>query len=138
MSFLYLWPDTSSPRRRLWSVTLNKLIDSVSKNWKPRCFRNVTFDVETSWTVQIQPHVALLRKLPYVLVVSVHIVKINLLIWEHCLSKGIFSQQRIRHYDLTEYIFRLLGRRHQLLWEHHILWVSAWICHLFLKKTAWS
>jgi len=36
---------------------------------------------------------------------------------KHCLSKGILSQQRIRHQDLREHIFRLLGRYHQLLFK---------------------
>jgi len=35
----------------------------------------------------------------------------------HCLSKGILSQQRIRHQALTEYIFPLRSRRHQLLFK---------------------
>ena len=35
----------------------------------------------------------------------------------HCLTKGILSQQRIRHQALTEYIFRLRSRRHQLLFK---------------------
>jgi len=37
----------------------------------------------------------------------------------HCLSKGILSQQRIRHQALTEYryIFRLESRHHHLLFK---------------------
>jgi len=35
----------------------------------------------------------------------------------HCLSKGILSQQRYRHQALTEYIFRLRSRHHQLLFK---------------------
>jgi len=35
----------------------------------------------------------------------------------HCLSKGILSQQRIRHYALVEYVFRLGSRHHQLLFK---------------------
>jgi len=35
----------------------------------------------------------------------------------HRLSKGILSQQRTRHQALTEYIFRLRSRRHQLLFK---------------------
>ena len=35
----------------------------------------------------------------------------------HCLSKGNLSQQQVRHQDHTEYIFRLLGRHHQLLFK---------------------
>jgi len=35
----------------------------------------------------------------------------------HSLTKGILSQQRIRHQALTEYIFRLRSRHHQLLFK---------------------
>jgi len=36
---------------------------------------------------------------------------------EHCLSKGIRSQQESGTKDLPEYIFRLQGRHHQLLFK---------------------
>jgi len=35
----------------------------------------------------------------------------------HCLKKGMFFQQRIRHQSLTEYLLCLRSRRHQPLFK---------------------
>jgi len=42
-----------------------------------------------------------------------------------CLSKGILWHQRIRHYELTESMFRLLSRHHQLLLQYNIFTLSV-------------
>jgi len=45
-----------------------------------------------------------------------HVIKRKVYVG-HCLSKGILSQQRIRHCNLTDFIFRLQSRHHQLLFK---------------------
>jgi len=45
-----------------------------------------------------------------------------------CLQKEILSQQRIRHWDLTEYIFRLRSRHHQLLFKQSFSRFTAKSC----------
>jgi len=37
--------------------------------------------------------------------------------YQHCLWEEVLSQHRIRHQDLSEYIFRLQSRHHQLLFQ---------------------
>jgi len=44
-------------------------------------------------------------------------VKYVFLSKNHCLSKGLFHIQESDITILSEYIFRLLGRRHQLLFK---------------------
>jgi len=46
-----------------------------------------------------------------------------------CLSKGILSQLRIRHQDLTDFVFRQLGRHHQFWFNAR--W--AFICAKFTQ-----
>jgi len=48
-----------------------------------------------------------------------------------CQWKEILSHQRIRHWDLTEYIFRLRSRHHQLLLKYNFFQVY---CHILLRS----
>jgi len=50
---------------------------------------------------------------------------------KHCLSKGILSQQRYRHQAVTEYIFRVRNRHHQLLFR----FFSNRICYRWILKS---
>ena len=58
-----------------------------------------------------------------------------------CLSKGILSQQKIRRWALTEYIFRLRSRHHQLLFKFNLLrkdckklQIHAWELHAAFRE----
>jgi len=53
------------------------------------------------------------------------------IILSHCLRKEIFSQHRIRHQDLTEYIFRLQSRHHQLVGIRRHLVFESYLIDIF-------
>jgi len=99
-------PLTVMSEQRIAKITSDTM---DYKTWRSfeNSWRNLTFIVS-------------LKRCVTCLTINKQLILIKQRVAEDCLWKEISSQHRIRHLDLTEYIFRLQSRHHQLCEVHEV------------------